>query len=269
MELTFSTYDDKPFPIEGFYKNTTCFVISSGPSISTLDLSLLKNPNIITFGLNNSPKIYRPNLWTCVDDPEKFMISIFKDPLITKFIPVKKSGKKLFDNIKWKMTNDIVKDCPGVIYYHRNERFNHETYLSEPTINWGSHKDYGGRRSVLLATIKICYLLGFSRVFLLGCDFKMTFGAQNYAWAQDRTKSSVNGNNSTYAAMQERFTLLRPLFEEKGFYVYNCNPESQFTAFPYISYKNAIDMTVSSFYDTKNERADGMYDRKGDPTSYD
>lgn len=269
MELTFSTFDDKPLPIEGLYKGSSCFLVLSGPSLNSLDLSLLNQPNIITFGINNSPKIYRPRLWTCVDDPEKFMISIFKDPLITKFIPVKKQNKKLFDNTKWKMTNDIVKDCPGVIYYHRNERFNHETFLTEPTINWGSHKDYGGRRSVLHAAIKICYLLGFSRIFLLGCDFNMKLGVQNYAWKQDRTSGSVKGNNNTYAAMQERFTLLRPLFEEKNFFVYNCNPNSGLTAFPYVSYKNAINLAVNAFYDTKNERAEGMYERKDEPKSYD
>ncbi len=269
MSLTFSTFNDKPFPIEGMYKGASCFIILSGPSTNQLNLSLLDRPNIVTFGVNNSPTIIRPKLWTCVDDPEKFMISIFRDPLITKFIPVKKQKKRIFDNTKWAMSDMIVKDCPNVIYYHRNEKFDPLTYLTEPTINWGSHKKHGGRRSVFLAAIKICYLLGFKRIFLLGCDFHMKVNSQNYSWAQDRTKNSVKGNNTSYTAMEERFNLLRPLFDKNDFHVYNCNKNSKLTAFPYMSYRNAIDITTNSFIDVSTERVKGMYERKENSNVYD
>lgn len=260
-DLTFSTHDHEPIPIENMFKDQTCFLILSGPSLATHDLSKLKQPGIITLGVNNSPKIFRPNLWTCVDDPEKFMISIWKDPLITKFVPIGKPKKRLFDNTTWTYSNLITRDCPNIIYYYRNEHFNAETFLTQTTINWGNHKKFGGKRSVLLAAIKILYLLGFRRIFLLGCDFKMEKEKDNYAWEQNRHDGSIRGNNSTYAELKNRFTLLKPIFESNNFFIYNCNQKSELKIFPYLSFDNAISLALSNFPDTTTERAEGMYDR--------
>lgn len=260
-ELTFSTFDKKPIYIENIYKNLSCFLILSGPSLNNINLSLLNNPGIMTFGVNNSPSIFRPKLWTSVDEPERFMISIWKDPTILKFVPFFKGDKNIFDNYNWVKTNILVKDNPNVIYYHRNEHFIAENYLTEKTVNWGNHKKYGGGRSVLLAAVKICYLLGFRKVFLCGCDFKMEIGKENYAWKQDRTKSAVNCNNNTYNAMINRFTQLRPFFEQNDFFVFNCNKNSGLKVFPFIDFEDAVEMTLKDFPDVKNERVEGMYER--------
>jgi len=253
---------EQPVSIENLYLNSSVFLILSGPSLTTYDLSKLRQPGIITFGINNSPKVFRPNLWTCVDDPSNFMISIWKDPTITKIVPITKTAHKLFDNTTWKDANVEVQQCPNMIYHYRNERFNADTYLTEDTINWGCHKDYGGGRSVLLSAIRIIYLLGFRKVFLLGADFKMELGKQNYAWQQDRSKSSVNNNNNTYVQMNERFNILRPKFEQENFYVFNCLQTSGLTAFPYIPFEDAIRTTLEGFPDAITERADGMYERR-------
>lgn len=261
-DLTFSTGERVPINIENLYRGHTCFLVVSGPSLATYDLTLLKQPGIITLGVNNSPKVFRPNMWTCVDDPEKFMISIWKDPTITKFVPFGKYNKPIFDNTKWEMSNLTVKDCPNVIHYFRNEHFNAETFLTEKTVNWGSHKKFGGKRSVFMAAIKILYVLGFRRIFLVGCDFKMEKGKENYAWKQDRHDGSVKGNNSTYNEMKSRFTTMRPMFEDAGFFIYNCNPNSEFKVFPTIDYQTAIKLALAEFPDTLTERAEGMYERK-------
>jgi hypothetical protein len=262
----FFNADAQPVSIENIYLNSSVFLILSGPSLLTYDLSKLNSPNIITFGVNNSPKIFRPNLWTMVDDPSNFMISIWKDPKITKFVPITKTNHKLFDNTTWTETEIPVKSCPGMIYHYRNEQFNHQTYLTEDTINWGNHKDYGGGRSVFLSAMRIVYLLGFRKVFLLGADFKMEQGKQNYAWNQDRSISSINNNNSTYQLMNDRFDLLRPIFEKNNFQVYNCNANSGLRSFQHISFEDAIKIANSDFPDTTKERADGMYERRANDT---
>jgi len=260
-ELTFSTFDKIPIPFEKHYKNKSCFLILSGPSLNKHDLTQLKQPGIITFGVNNSVKTFRPNLWSCVDHPSRFMISIWKDPNITKFVPFFKSKSNLFDNANWKHTDLRVMDCPNVIYYHRNEHFNADTYLTEKTVNWGNHKKYGGGRSIMLAAIKICYLLGFKNVFLLGCDFKMVEGQQNYSWNQDRHPGSIKGNNSTYNKLIERYKQLQPIFEKNDFHVYNCNPDSQLKVFSFIDYSEAISLSLNEFPDVTTEKAEGMYNR--------
>lgn len=261
MDSPFSDINKNEIPIAGLFKGASCFVTLSGPSLKTINLDLLKQPGIITYGVNNSPKVIRPNLWSCVDDPEKFMISVWRDPTITKIIPYWKHKKKVFDNTKWEYSEKLAGDYPNVVYYHRNEHFVPEIFLSEPTINWGNHKKYGGRRSVLMAVVKICYVLGFKKVFLLGCDFNMEIGKQNYAFDQDRSKGSVNCNNSTYQAMIERFRILRPSFEKENFFVFNCNKDSKLDVFPYVPFNDAIEIALKDFPDIQNENVSGMYER--------
>jgi hypothetical protein len=241
------------------YRGSSCFLISGGPSFSKIDKSKLNNPGFITWGINNSVKSFRPNLWTCVDDPTHFMLSIWKDPKIQKIVPFSATNKFIFDNVNWKMTNIKVGECPNVLFYRRNEYFDANKFLFEDTVNWGNHTQIGGGRSVLLATLRLMFFVGIRRVFLLGVDFKMD--EQNtYHFDQGRTKASVEGNNATYLKLIERFAELKPVFDKFGFEVYNCNPESNLKVFPFMDYEEAI--KKSSFdFDLATERTEGMYDR--------
>jgi len=257
----FFTADEKPMYIENEFKGQTCFLILSGPSLNTFDLEKLKQPGIITFGLNNSPKKFRPYLWTLVDEVENFMISIWKDPKIRKFVPFAKSSHTLFDNTRWEKTPTIVGECPNVTYYKRNEKFNVNTFLTEDTVNWGCSRENGGCRSVMLAAMKIIYSLGFKKVFLLGCDFKMD-ETHKYAFQQDRTKGSISSNNSAYKKLNIRFDLLRPIFEKAEFYVFNCTLNSGLKSFDYVPYDVAIKIALKDFPNTETETSEGMYDRR-------
>lgn len=156
-----------------------------------------------------------------------------------------------------------VGDCPNVVYYKRNEHFQPKQYLWEDCINWGNHKDHGGGRSVMLAAVRILHLLGFRRVYLLGCDMTMS-ETSKYHFEQDRTKGSIKGNNDTYQKLNKWFGQLRPIFEEQGFHVFNCNPASNLTAFEMISYEDAIEEAVGHMdgVDVATERTRGLYDTK-------
>jgi len=256
------TEDKKSINLENHYKGSSCFLVLSGPSLQTLDLSLLKKPGVLTFGVNNSPRMVRPNIWTLVDDVGNFMQSIWKDPTILKLVPDGKPNHHLFDNNRWKKSKFKVKECPNVVYYPRNNRFVPETYLTEHTINWGSHKDYGGTRTVMLAAVRLAYYLGIRKLFLVGCDFGMKLNEQNYAWEQERSKQAVNNNNCTYRVLNERFSLLKPKFKEAGFYIFNCTPNSGLKVFPYMEYEDAIKIARREFFNIENERTAGMYERK-------
>lgn len=257
-----------PLSIEGSFKNRACFLIVGGPSLSTFDLDKLKQPGVITFGVNNSVKVFRPNMWTMVDDVKNFMISIWKDPTIMKFVPFPKRRHKLFDNTTWRDTDIRVRECPNVVYFNRNNKFDHEKYLYEKEINWGSSKENGGCRSVFLSVVRIIHILGFRTVFTIGADFKMDYEKQNYAWDQERSKSSVRNNNNTYRTLNKRFDLLRPIFEKEQFYMFNSTPDSGFKSFPYIPFDEAIKIALRDFPDVDKEPLSGMYDRKSKVKEY-
>lgn len=245
--------------LEDQYKGASIFVICNGPSFAELDHSLLKQPGIITYGMNNGAKTFRPNFWTCVDSPSRFLRSIWQDPSITKIVPSGLLNKRLFDSSTWKLTDERAINSPNVIGFKRNEKFKAERFMTEETFNWGNHKSNGGCRSVMLPIFRICYLLGFRKVYLLGCDFNMSEN-NTYHFDEQRKKGAVNCNRKTYGRLEsEYFPALKPLFEERGFKVYNCNPDSGLTCFEHVPYEKAIADAIAPLGDIANERTYGLY----------
>jgi len=255
----FLNQEKNKLPIENMYKGT-CFLVLGGPSLNDLDLEKLNQPGIVTFGVNNSPKAFRPNLWTSGDSVKNFMISIYRDPRIMKFVSYAKRNSTLFDNIIWKESHLKVSDCPNVVYYHLNSKFDPETYLKLDTVSWGRERGDGGCRSVMLAAVRIIYELGFKKVFLIGADFKMEEG-NKYAFDQDRTAGSMKNNNNAYKKLNERFDMLRPIFEKNDFFVFNSTPDSGLKSFEYVPFESAVKIALKDFPDTETEPSGGMYDR--------
>lgn len=253
-------------PLEGMYRGGTCFLIGGGPSLAKIDQQQMTKPGVLTFAMNNSVKVIRPNMWTCVDDPSRFLYSIWKDPKIMKFVPMAHFTKELWDSTNrfgvdnWKKAPELVHACPNVWGYRRNEKFAAHRFLTENTINWGCHKDFGGCRSVMLAAFRIIYLLGIRRLFLVGVDLNMSADQGGYAFAEGRSKGAINNNNATYARMiKEYFPTLKPHFDKAGFQVFNCNPDSALKVFPHVPYEEAIKIATTDCGDTSKEKTEGMY----------
>ena len=225
------------------YRNAPVFLILNGPSFAKVNHDLLRQPGVLTFGINNGAHLFRPDFWTCVDNPTRFMKSIWADPKITKFVPMAHYRKPIWDAERKALSEELVAEFPNVIGFRRNEKFNAKQWLWEDTINWGNHGNLGGGRSVMLSALKICYLLGFRRIFLLGCDFRMD-ESNHYWFPEGRTSAAVRNNTSSYKIMQGYFEELRPYFEEAGFEVFNTVQDSGLKTFPYYPLEEAIGETV-------------------------
>lgn len=259
------------------YKGGSAFLILGGPSFGELinekdkielypkkfisNRDCLKYPGVLTMSVNNTPKTLRTNLWTCVDDPSHFIKSIWLDPVIQKFVPLDHAEKFIFDNETWQTTNIKVGDCPNVVYFRRNEKFQAKQFLTESTFNWGDHSTLGGGRTVMLVAIRMLYYLGVRKIYLLGCDFNMSNDTK-YHFKQSRSKSSINGNNETYAKLIRRFNELKPIFKEHNLEIFNCNPQSRLRTFPFVQFREAwFDVIKHMPVNIKQERTDGLYDR--------
>ena len=255
-------------PLESAFGGTA-FLIGGGPSVLSSDLQPLRSRWTLT--LNNGPATFRPNANCTVDDPSRFSLSMWLDPTIMKFSPMAHFEKRLWDNRRLKVEGEWVQkwepsalrvcDCPNVVGYRRNEKFHAPRWLYEETINWGNHAKYGGGRSVLLAAMRIFFLLGFRRVYLLGVDFEMT-PEKRYHFAEDRHAGAIRGNMSTYEKLQQWFTELQPYFLKEGFIVKNCNPASKLPAFPFMPYEEALEEASAHLGDYRNERTVGMYRKR-------
>ncbi|MCB1092149.1 MAG: hypothetical protein KDL87_11490, partial [Verrucomicrobiae bacterium] len=179
------------------HRGATVFLILNGPSFARVDPGALRRPGIHTFGVNNGAHGFRPHYWTCVDDPTRFMDTIWRDPGIQKFVPMGHFDRPVWDRAAGCVTAERVADFPNVIGYRRNEHFQADRWLTEDTINWGNHADHGGGRSVMLAALRLCHLLGFRRVCLLGCDFHMEAG-RHYWFPEQRSEQAVRNNTAAY-----------------------------------------------------------------------
>jgi hypothetical protein len=255
------TQDHHPLWLGDIYRGRSAFLIGGGPSFASLDHAKLRQPGVLTMGLNNAPKTFRPNLWVCVDSPESFLRSIWLDPTILKFTPICHGRKFIFNSDAWEYMDVRVGDCPNVVYYKRNEHFQAKQFLWEDCLNWGNHKDHGGGRSVMLVALRLLFILGIRRVYLLGVDFKMD-EKTTYHFEQSRAPGSVGGNNAAYRSLNKWFRELRPLFEEQDFQVFNCNPASNLKAFEHVSFDEACSRALEEFdnVDVGRERTQGLYD---------
>ena len=247
-----------PIQLENLYRNAGCFFIASGPSFQHVDTDMLRKASVLTLGVNNSPKGFRPDLWVCVDEPARFLESIWRDPRIMKFCGTGKARKPIWDHDKWTYSSTVVEDCPNIIHIHRNSHFQASQFLTEDTVNWGNHKKFGGGRSCFVAAIKIMYVLGIRRVYLLGVDFKMTANYR-YHFDEQRTDGAVKNNNTSYLRMISYFTQLSPYLKKAGYHIYNCTKESELTVFPYMDLGKAIEMETKAIPDPKTEKSYGMY----------
>ncbi len=257
----FERADRKPCHLAGLYQGRSAFLIASGPSFAQVNLELLRSPGCLTLGVNNAPRSFRPNLWTSADPPSNFLQSIWLDPTILKFVRSENADQLLFDNQNWTDSALTPRDCPATVLYRSNTSFRADRFLSEDSVNWGNDNEHGGGRSVLLAALKLLYCLGIGNVFLLGVDFTMT-SARPYHFDETRDSSAAHGNNRSYRILARRFEQLQPEFLRRNFHVWNCNPDSQLKAFPFLPFEEAIEFSLSELpSDLNQERTQGLYRR--------
>ncbi len=263
------TRDGHNIYLGDMYRGHTAFLVCGGPSLTSHDLSQLQRRGIVSLALNNAAIVHRPQLWCSVDDPGNFCDAIWYDPGILKFVPLCHMEKRFMVRDQHEQlvpSKHAVGDMPGVFGYRRNESFVAEQWLYEDTFNWGNHGNrtdaYGirGSRSVMYIALRLLFYLGFRRVYLLGCDFRMEQGKQNYAFAQDRSSSSIRGNNDSYRVLNKRLEVLQPYFEKESFEIYNCTPDSGLTVFPHASFEEAVEYATSII--PKTIITKGMYDRQ-------
>jgi len=183
--LRLYTADFDSVSLARFYRGRSAFLILSGPSLNQVDLSLLNRRGIVTMGVNNSWTIHRPSLWTCVDDPGRFIDTGWKDPGILKIVPTCMWSKRLriqttdrHGGVTMRDSAFKVHQMPSVLFFRRADHFDHERFLTGDSIPWGNDGKTAdslgivGKRSVMLVALRLLHYLGFGTVYLLGCDFK-------------------------------------------------------------------------------------------------
>jgi len=232
-----------------FYRGKSAFLMLSGPSLNQIDLAQLNRRGVVTMAVNNAWSLHRPTLWTCVDDPGRFIDTGWKDPGILKIVPVSHFDKRLRvqnPDGSFRASAFKVRQMPGVLFYRRSDHFDHGRFLKSDTINWGQDGEHTdslgikGKRSVMLAALHLLHYLGFRTVYLLGCDFKMA-GDRKYAFDENRSAQAIRHNNILYESLHKRFEALKPHFDQQGFKVINCSAGSELSVFERMEFADAVE----------------------------
>ena len=271
--------------VANLYYGADIYLLLGGPSVLKLDLNKLNQRGIVSMAVNNAALTHRTNMFICGDPPRKFHDAIWRDPSIMCFVPETKLWNEMYEkknNGQIRSAGEQIKYQPSVIGYRRNSFFDPETFLSEPSINFGnsrrSDNDWEPVLSTMFSALKMCYWLGAFRVYLLGCDWEWDYKKQPYSFEMTRGVNVYASNNNSYRKMTPMLRALKPHFDAAGFEVYNCNIRSKLKVFPYRSFDEAIrlsraelptDMTAYQWYGKDHEDGNLEPIRKGENSDAD
>lgn len=118
--------------------------------------------------------------------------------------------------------------------------------------------DCFGSRTVFLPALRVLYLLGFRKVYLVGVDFDMS-PEKKYHFEEERHQGAINNNNSTYEKLKIWLSDLRPYFDAARFRVFNTNMNSKLEVFDKIPFSDAIKRATAHIGFPAEERTQGMY----------
>ena len=221
-----------PIDLDNLFSGS-CFIAGGHPSLLKENLELLKQPGITVISMNNTASTIPTNIFVCADKPKCYSKKILLDPRIMKFAMI--SRRDLLVNDK-KMT-----ELPNMFFYGATEKhFNLHNFLNP-------YRDIWWIKNVMPITLQIAYRLGFRKVYLIGCAFKISKDEQ-YSYKTKLTEHQINYNNRTYGNFVEKMKLLKKHFKEKNFEIISCTQNSALNEFyPFIKFEDAIKEMLEDF----------------------
>ena len=192
------------------YKNLhsgkNIFILSSGPSLADLDLSLLKNK--IVMGLNRSTQIYPTPYYQCVFDYRLF--DLFPES---------------YRNVRQLFT---LQDRPFGLPLKLLGGDGFSQDLEE-----GIYSGY----TISYFALQVVAYMGFKNIFYLGLDLKHE-GPKTHFFGQDQ--QTLNHEQTEFPRMIKMLNYGAEVLTSTDINVYNCSPESTLECFPKISYEEAL-----------------------------
>lgn len=253
--VIFTRRDEPASGFRGMYAGGAVFVVCGGPSAAKQDLSILEQRGIVVAAVNHAATLVRPHIWITVDTQTQFCAGLWRDPSIMKFAKRKYLGKFIHDwNEQAGMYTETslqprdLANCWGFEHTDFGKQpYDPATFLTAPLPAWGSSDSTNDpdltqrHMTVMLPLFWLLNYLGFRRVYLTGCDFKMKVD-NPYAFDEKTTDGKAAGNNALYEWMNRRFAEMQPHWLNRGFAVHNCTDGGKLGTFPRISLSDAVNL---------------------------
>ena len=197
---------DKISDFKNLHRDKRLFILASGPSLSSLDLSPLNRR--IVMGLNRSFLAYPGSHYHCVMDHRLF--ELFPGPL--------RQTRCLF----------TLEDRPwGIpIKLLGAEKFSAD-------LEQGIYSGY----TISYIALQVAHYMGFKEIFFLGLDLKLDRGRTHFFGYDFRSSSH---EQTEFPRMRKMLSRGADILKKKGVSVYNCSLDADLDCFPKISFDDAI-----------------------------
>ncbi len=211
----------------------SCFIAGGAPSLLKENLELLKTPGIPVISMNNTASTVPSTIWVSADKPQCYSPRILLDPKIMKFSMISRRDLMVGDK--------KMMELPNMYFYGATEKhFNIHNFLNP-------NRDIWWIKNVMPITLQIAYNLGFRKVYLIGCSFKISKEEQ-YSYKTNLDEHQVNYNQRTYKNFVEKMKLMKPHFKDKGFEVISSTPDSSLNEFfPFVPFEDAVREVLKDF----------------------
>jgi hypothetical protein len=227
------------------YSGEKCFVIGNGPSLNSLDLSLLKYKRTIAmnrFDKNPALAHWQPG-FLCMLDP----IKTFDDPEMLKEFTEPFAGVTPKDGYVVHISMKPIVEKLGAKLYR--------TYFVKTSIDvkdigdtgteWDLTRQIPGGWSTSVLGIALAMYLGSKEIYLLGMDHnwlaEKTFYSHFYD-AEDSQKQSSYTDLMEYALkVFQGYKVVKQYADRRGIKIFNATPGSYLDIFPYVDYNTIFE----------------------------
>lgn len=225
-----SYFNEKITAYKDIHKNSSCFIVATGPSLTVGDLEKLYNSGYISFSVNKIYNMYeltgwRPDYYVCCDYRaiEEYSDIIGKIAKDTSFIA---DSSEVF----WREDHyeNILK-----FHYHYEYYENTSPKFSENP----AQCMYSGM-TVTYVCIQLAAYMGFKNIYLLGTDCNyVANGKNNYFYKTDKPDTFNHQVDKTILA----YKAAKKYADEHGIKIYNATRGGMLEVFERVDFDRLFD----------------------------
>ena len=182
------------------------FILASGPSLKTHDLSLLKRK--LVMGMNRSFLIYPDAYYHCVMDHRLF--ELYERELRAVRVLFTLQGRP------WGIPVEL---------------------LGTESFSWDLQKGVYSGYTISFVALQLAMYMGFKEIYFLGLDLCHQ-GAATHFFGHDF--HSQNHESTEFPKMVKMLSKAAMQLRHSDIQVFNCSPNSTLTCFPEITFEEAI-----------------------------
>lgn len=154
---------------------SACWLVGGGPALKECDWRAIAASPIPKMGINLAGSgLFRPNFWTAYDPSARFHRSVYLDPGIMKFVH-RRRGMDLVPETTFK-----VCDCPNIVFFEGDRQRGFADFVSL------QHRGVVDWADTMVQGIDLLFHLGFRRVYLAGCEMRVSPSERQRELARER-----------------------------------------------------------------------------------